>query len=65
MRFTGRLFQLVGLCLLPLAVFLELTNKLDRGEFGLSEMLVMMVFGWGVFQLGRILEGRSLAKQQS
>ena len=56
MRTIGRFLQLVGLVVLPAAMFLELTGGLDR-SFGLSEMLIMLVFGLAAFGIGRLVEG--------
>ena len=58
MQGLGRLLQLVGLTALPLAMFLELSNGLDRA-FDVSEMVVMLVFGVSAFMLGRLIEGYS------
>ena len=63
MQILGRLLQYVGLCSLPIAILLELGKLLGR-SFGLSQMLVMMVFGFCSFQLGRYLEGYALGQQQ-
>ena len=59
MQMFGRLMQLLGLTVLPLSVILELTGALGR-SFGLSQMLIMLVFGVCVFCLGRYLEGFAL-----
>ncbi len=56
MRYLGRLLQYVGLVSLPAAIFMELTGLMGRA-FGLSQMLIMMVFGFCAFQVGRLLEG--------
>ena len=56
MRTLGRALQLVGLVLLPLSMVLELNNTLVR-SFGVSQMVVMLVFGLAVFYVGRMLEG--------
>ena len=56
MKTTGRLLQQVALIALPLSMLLELTGLMGR-SFGLSEMLVMLVFGIAAFFLGRMLEG--------
>ncbi len=58
MKALGHYLQLAALCILPLAMALELTNALGR-SFGLSEMLIMLVFGVIAFWLGRMLEGYS------
>ena len=51
----GKSLQLLGLVILPAAVVLEFSGRLGRN--GLSEMLLMMLFGAAAFQLGRYLEG--------
>jgi len=61
MSFLGRSLQLFALSVLPLAMVLELTDALGR-SFGLSEMLIMLVFGVIAFWLGRLLEGFSPTK---
>jgi hypothetical protein len=61
MVLIGRLLQYTGLIALPVAVLLELSNLLDR-SFGLSEMLVMLVFGFCAFHVGRYLEGFALGQ---
>ena len=58
MRSVGRGLQYLGLALLPLAMIMEITNGLGR-PFGVSEMLVMLVFGAAIFYAGRIVEGYS------
>lgn len=58
MRQVGRALQLVGLVALPLAMMLELSGSLGR-SFGVSQMVIMLVFGAAVFYCGRILEGYS------
>jgi hypothetical protein len=52
---VGRTIQILGLAILPLAMVLELSGHLGRR--GVSEMLLMMVFGCAAFYLGRYLEG--------
>lgn len=55
MKALGRLLQLVGLAVLPLAMFMELTDFL--GRIFVNQMVIMLVFGVAAFYLGRILEG--------
>jgi hypothetical protein len=55
LRVVGRGLQIAGLVALPVAMVCELTGTLDR-SFGLSEMLLMLVFGTCCFYLGRFLE---------
>ena len=61
MRVAGRILQYVGLIVLPVAVLLELSNLLGRA-FGLSQMLIMLVFGFCAFQMGRYLEGYAISQ---
>ena len=56
MKSLGRLLQILGLAILPLSVLLELTKALGR-SYGVSDMLVMLIFGFAIFYLGRVLEG--------
>lgn len=56
MRTLGRLLQLAALVALPVAMFLELSGALGR-SFGLSQLLVALIFGIVAFLLGRMLEG--------
>lgn len=58
MKEIGRTMQLVGLIALPLSMFLELTGSLGR-SFGVSQMVIMLVFGTATFYFGRIIEGYS------
>ena len=61
MRLFGRSLQLLGLTILPVAAFLELSQGLGRA-FGLSQMVIMLIFGAASFYLGWLLEG--YARQQ-
>lgn len=69
-RLLGKLMQIVGLVILPVAIVLQLifddpdTNEseLERtGQdvfgFGVDGLLVAMIFGVCVFTVGRIVEG--------
>lgn len=56
MKAFGKFLQVIGLTALPLAIVLELTKALGRSS-GVSDMLVMMVFGFAVFYAGRFVEG--------
>jgi hypothetical protein len=64
MNSLGRYLQLFALFVLPLGMLLELTGALGR-SFGLSEMLIMLVFGVIAFWLGRLLEGYSRKSGQN
>jgi hypothetical protein len=56
MRMIGRGLQLFGLVILPVAMVLELSKLLDR-DFGVSDMVIMLVAGSAAFLMGRIIEG--------
>ena len=56
MRAVGKLLQILGLILLPLAIVLELTKDFGL-PFTLRDMLLMLVFGAAAFYLGRVMEG--------
>ena len=62
MQIVGRLLQYVGLVALPAAVLLEISDLLGRA-FGLSQMLIMLVFGFSAFQLGRYFEGLAVSRE--
>lgn len=53
--FVGRGLQWFGLAALPLGIFLELTGNLGRRS--IADLLLIMVFGFAAFHLGRMLEG--------
>ncbi len=55
MRWLGKSLQLVGLIALPLAILLELSERLDR-VFHVSQMVYMLVFGFAAFYVGRLIE---------
>ena len=56
MRTVGRSMQIMALICLPVSMILEITGALGR-SFGLSEMLIMLVFGTLLFLTGRVIEG--------
>lgn len=56
LRKFGRFLQLLALVILPLSMFLQLTNSLGRALY-VSEMVVMLVFGVAAFAVGRVIEG--------
>ncbi|MCO6456135.1 MAG: hypothetical protein J5I93_12620 [Pirellulaceae bacterium] len=56
MRLIGRSLQILAMLLLPLAIVLQLGGQLAR-SIGVSDMLVMLVFGIGLFYVGRLMEG--------
>jgi hypothetical protein len=55
----GRLLQVAGLAILPLAMVMQLTGSLraPAGNVSVSVMLILVVFGVVLFSLGRVLEG--------
>ncbi len=55
MKSLGRLLQIGGLILLPLAMLMELSGQLGRR--GVAELLLMLVVGAAAFALGRVIEG--------
>ena len=60
MRTIGKLLQITGLVLLPVAMMMQLTGGAPRptgGGFAVSAMLMLMVAGVAIFLFGRILEG--------
>lgn len=61
LRLVGRSLQHIGLISLPAAILMELTGMMGRA-FGLSQMLLMMVFGFSAFHLGRYLEGFAIGE---
>jgi hypothetical protein len=52
MAVFGRQLQFFGLVMLPLAIALQLAEKLTVGQ-----MLVMATMGFSAFWIGRIVEG--------
>lgn len=56
MRAFGKLLQVMALILLPLSMFMEMSGGLGR-RFGVSDMVVMLVFGIAAFCVGRFVEG--------
>lgn len=52
----GKALQLLGLTVLPVAMLFNLIAG-DNFMFGVSNMLVMMVFGVAVFGIGWIFRG--------
>lgn len=59
LRSFGKLMQLVGLVVLPVAMLLQLTSgmRAPTASFSVSAMLLLMVFGAALFVLGRYIEG--------
>ena len=54
MRGVGRVMQIVGLLVPPLAIFMQLSEAISLGQ-----MLTMLVASVCVFGIGRIIEGYS------
>ncbi len=55
MKSLGKLLQVGGLVVLPVAMLMELTGML--GDRALTQMLLMLVVGAVAFILGRLIEG--------
>ena len=55
MEFVGRSLQFLALTILPIGILLEAMGLLGRR--GVAELLIIMVFGFAAFQVGRYLEG--------
>ncbi len=60
MRTFGKLLQIVGLVLLPMACLAQLSDGLSR-HFGLSDMVLWSAFGVAAFLVGRYVEGYAAA----
>ena len=56
MKKFGKFLQIVALTALPTGMLLEISDVLGR-SFGLSQLLIVLVFGFAVFTLGRLVEG--------
>lgn len=52
MRVIGRLGQMIGLAVPPVAILLQLNQSISLGQ-----MLMMLLFAACAFWIGRILEG--------
>jgi hypothetical protein len=57
MRTLGKLLQIAGLVILPVACLIELSSGSMGRSGGLATMLILMVFGAAAFALGRLVEG--------
>jgi hypothetical protein len=59
LRSFGKLMQLAGLVILPVAMLLQLSAgmRAATGSFSVSAMLLLMIFGAVLFVLGRYIEG--------
>ena len=62
-RSLGKLMQVAGLVILPIAMVMQLTDGLRApvGGFTVSTMLILMVAGVALFVLGRVGEGYGAA----
>lgn len=60
MRKIGRTLQILALLMLPLSMVMELDGGLGR-SFGVSDMVVMLLFGVAAFSVGRVMEGYARA----
>jgi hypothetical protein len=58
-RTLGKLMQVAGLVILPIAMVMQLTDGIRApvGGFTVSSMLLLMIGGVAMFSLGRIVEG--------
>lgn len=56
MKAIGKMMQFVGLVILPASILMEITGQLNR-DSGVSQMVIMMVFGAVIFYFGRVVEG--------
>ncbi|MCU0876471.1 MAG: hypothetical protein MUF06_01580 [Pirellulaceae bacterium] len=58
-RTSGKLMQVAGLVILPIAMVMQLTDGIRApvGGFTVSSMLLLMIGGVAMFSLGRIVEG--------
>lgn len=59
LRSLGKLMQVAGMIVLPVAMLLQLTSgmRAPTAGFSVSAMLLLMIFGAGLFVLGRYIEG--------
>ena len=60
MRTFGKLLQVMGLVILPVAMMMQVisgSRAATGAGFSVSTMLVMMVLGVVIFSAGRLLEG--------
>jgi len=60
MRTLGKLFQVIGLVLLPVSMMLQITTSSRAATgagFTVSTMLLMMLLGVAIFAIGRFIEG--------
>jgi len=55
LQLLGRGLQTLGLIALPVGMILELTGQLGRRS--IADLLLIMLFGFAAFHLGRMLEG--------
>jgi hypothetical protein len=53
---VGKALQFAALLILPIAMFLEISNTLGR-NFYLADMLMILIFGMVMFGTGRLFEG--------
>ena len=59
LQLIGRALQTLGLVALPVGMFLEITGRLGRRS--IADLLLIMLFGFAAFHVGRILEGYASA----
>lgn len=59
MQTFGKLLQVAGLVILPVAMMMQITGgiRAPTGSVTVSAMLLMMLLGVSLFLIGRVLEG--------
>jgi hypothetical protein len=59
MQIFGKLLQVAGLVILPVAMMMQVTGgiRAPTGGFTVSAMLLLMLLGVSLFLIGRLLEG--------
>ena len=59
MQMFGKLLQVAGLVILPVAMMMQITGgiRAPTGSVTVSAMLLMMLLGVSLFLIGRLLEG--------
>ena len=63
MVLLGKLMQLAAMAMLPLSMFLEISDSLAK-EFYVADMTLMLLFGIILFGAGRLIEGYGQAGRQ-
>jgi hypothetical protein len=55
LRQIGKLMQVAALVLLPVAMLMQITSGMRANS--VSAMLLLLLFGIGLFGVGRVVEG--------